>query len=46
MADLLPDEDLVDLGGDLVKILKFDTPAERAAYIHVRGWDIPSRNPS
>lgn len=39
MAELLPDEDL----GDLEKVLEFDTPADREAYIRERGWEIPSR---
>jgi hypothetical protein len=46
MADLQSDEDRNDLAGDLVKILEFDAPAERAAYIHERGWDVPNRTRS
>jgi len=47
MADLLSEEDLADLAGELVKVLEFDAPAERATYIHERGWDVPngSRSP-
>lgn len=37
MAGLLSEEDLVGL--DLVKILEFAEPSDRAAYIRKRGWD-------
>ncbi len=39
MAGLLSEEDLHDLADSLVRVLEFDTPVEREAYIHERGWD-------
>jgi uncharacterized protein (UPF0216 family) len=42
MAGLLDEEDLAGL--ELVKVLEFDTAAERAAYIRKRGWDAKPGN--
>jgi len=38
MADFLSEEDLRDLADSLVKVLEFDTAAEREAYVRERGW--------
>jgi len=39
MADLLSDDDLTDLAGELITVWEFDTPAARAAYIQDRGFN-------
>jgi len=41
MAWMLDEEDRADL--EFVKVFEFATLSERDAYIHERGWDIPTR---
>ena len=44
MAGLLSEEDLVGL--DLVKILEFATPSDRATYVRQRGWETSRKHMS
>ncbi len=37
MAQLLSEEDAIDLESELIKVWEFDTPADRARYLHGRG---------
>ena len=38
LAGFLSEEDLRELGGSLVRVLEFDTAAERNNYSRERGW--------
>lgn len=38
MADLLDEQDRRDIARWLLKVLEFDTAAEREAYVRGRGW--------
>ena len=42
MAGLLSDEDAKSLGGDLIKVVEFETEAARSAWLRSRGWTVPT----